>query len=699
MVRRKLSPDGFAVTAKQCRITATAGDTYLWRYHMAGRGVTYGLAAPVFEIDGTECDARPAEWRPSGRPTAMPNGCIEHRFVGPLASHPDLSLELVLRVSDSSPVVRFHYVLKSASSHRLTKREGEDRLTYLGISFANFSKVTEVRLSEFDPRVHSYTLTERPVEPKDFAHELGVIGPILVAEDGKRSLLLAYEHGATVPDTFLEFRLARDRAVSLSATKGNYWDGQALDPDHPYETIWLQCAAVSGSREDMARAYRGFVLHQMSQNHESRKPRLHYNTWNYQERNHHWRGRPYLETMNQERMLEEIEVAHRLGVEVFVVDTGWYERTGDWRVNRERFPDGLRTVIAALHSRGMKLGLWFDPTRAAVTSEIARNHPDCITSWRGEPGKAYQIWETEESHPMCLVSRYARALADELIRIHRELGITYFKWDGVGQYGCDDLRHDHGGPSNSPQERGDCFAFGLGRAMVQVAEWVREACPAALIDFDVTEAGRYVGLGWLAASRYYLVNNGPYYPEYDLPVPPDGNWNVFFWPGPARSWICRAPLDYDRWIPSVLFMAHYLTDEPQSSQLLNIASLILGQNGVWGDLPALSEEAVTYFGRLIGLWKQVRHDITESYPLRTGPTGGAPEVHEKIAQNGRGAVVIFATRPGRYTYVTYHPVVDDYWATEGIRLTRDAEHRARVEADFVDPGAQLVLFGANTEIR
>ncbi len=42
--------------------------------------------------------------------------------------------------------------------------------------------------------------------------------------------------------------------------------------------------------------------------------------------------------MHYDRMMAEIEVAHRLGVDVFVIDTGWYIKTGDWLVNLEKLP-------------------------------------------------------------------------------------------------------------------------------------------------------------------------------------------------------------------------------------------------------------------------------------------------------------------------------------------------------------------------
>ena len=71
------------------------------------------------------------------------------------------------------------------------------------------------------------------------------------------------------------------------------------------------------------------------------KPYIFYNTWNFQERNKWWNGRPYLESMNEDRILKEIDVAHRMGVDVFVLDTGWYEKTGDWTVSSKRFPGRL----------------------------------------------------------------------------------------------------------------------------------------------------------------------------------------------------------------------------------------------------------------------------------------------------------------------------------------------------------------------
>jgi alpha-galactosidase len=97
--------------------------------------------------------------------------------------------------------------------------------------------------------------------------------------------------------------------------------------------------------------------------------------------------------MNEQRMLQEIEVAHGMGIDVFVLDTGWYEKTGDWPVSRKRFPRGLGPIYAKLNSYGMRLGLWFDPTAAALSSAMLREQRDTVMSWHGQESQPEEIWD------------------------------------------------------------------------------------------------------------------------------------------------------------------------------------------------------------------------------------------------------------------------------------------------------------------
>jgi alpha-galactosidase len=654
----------------------------------SANGNTYTLAAPVFEIDGVLVSGT-AKFGAAAI-SKLSNGVMEYRSTGAMAN--GVKITLVMQVADDTPIVRFQYILSSNTSHTLTRVNGVDRLDYLSYSVANLPDVTEIRFSDFQELVHSYVLFEEKVEDRQFDNSFKLNGPMLVASDANGAFITAVEHGSQYPDPFITFNLTPDRTVTISAVKGNIFGGQVISPEKPFSTIWLQCGAAKNI-DELAGHFRNFILNYQTVNMESRKPYIFYNTWAFQERDQAWGSGKYLNAMIQDRVMAEIDVAHKMGIDVFVLDTGWYEKTGDWRVNLKRFPDNLKSVKAKLDGYGMKLGLWFGPLHAAMSSVMHANHTDCIMSWEGKQSGIHPIWETEESQNLCLVSRYKDAFADELIKLVDELGVTYFKWDAIGQYWCDDPGHDHGDANCTVKERADSYAFQLGTAMQYVVNKLCKACPQAIVDFDITEGWRSVGLGFLSAGKYFLINNGPYYGSFNIPEWVRNQSNVFIWPGPARTWVCRYPLRMDKWIPSVLFLTHYLPDDPENSQILNIASLILGQNGIWGDLLGISDEGVARFGDYLAKYKLVRDNITSAQVVTSGMVSGSPEIYEKLADNGRGAVCVFATAHGKFSYVTQHTADKKWWATEGVTVSYDMKGRAVIEADFTTGGAKIIYFG------
>jgi len=674
-------------------LSFTCTEAALWTYTLTTTGAAICVSAPILEIDGTPVSLLPGSLTAPNASVSLGNGISESRFEGTVAGDDALSLAMIVRTADGSPFIRFRYEITSKRAQALTKVRGRDAMQYLSISLRDRSKVQEIRFSEFNELFHSFCLVESDIDDRHFDNVVSFMGPILTASGDEDSLLIAYEHGSQLPDRFVEFVPQADRNIALRAVKGNHYAGQPIGPGNVFQTIWMQIGMAPGNIDALAGEYRAFVLIGQSLNTESRKPYIYYNTWNYQERNQDWNKKAYLDSMNAERMLAEIDAAHRMGIDVFVIDTGWYEKTGDWRVNRKRFPEGLKPLKDKLDSYGMKLGLWFNPIVAAVTSRMRLDREDCRMSWNGKVQDPFPIWETEESVGMCLVSRYADAFADELIRLYNEEGVTYFKWDAIGQYGCSDPRHNHGTAENSEVERTECYAFTIGTAMADVVDKLCAACPEAIVDFDITEGARCVGLSFLSTGKYFLINNGPYYHNYDIPAPPNRNINMFFFPGPARGWICRTPLNYDRWIPSVLFLTHYMPDDPAENQWITLASLILGQNGIWGDLLSVSDEGIERLGGTLALYKQIRDDVTKAIPVRSGPVGGSPEVHEKIAQSGRGVVSVFASAPGTYTYVTQSIVSADMWHTDNCTVRIDSKGRAVIEAAFNKPSAVIVMFG------
>ena len=614
-------------------------------FHYCREGLDpIAFSLPTLEVDGQEIAFR-----------ADRAGGLEERHLKSGATEYTLKaydgrgyhLTFVFRTFEGNPIIKYSFSLRSEAEARLTKAHGE-RVVYL--TTEGGTDMTEVRFADYDRFIHSFVPSEEAVDRRIYNESNGFMGPMVLDKNGTRTLLLAYEHGSQNPDKYLAF-YPSDTSLSVRAVKGNYYAGRRIDR-MPFDSIVFHIGVFT-PEEDPTVAYRAFQLKYATNNLASREPYIFYNTWCMQERDRWYNGHRYLDAMNEERILREIDTAHRMGVDVFVIDTGWYALTGDWKVNREKFPNGFDRINTRLREFGMQLGLWFNPRAVALESEIMEGYEDCIMEVDGQPGIPQKVWETPESHNMCLVSRYWEQFANRLTELVEELGVTYFKWDAIDQYGCDSDHHLHGGPENSREERADCYAFSLGLYMAKIIDHLCEACPNAIVDFDITEPGRYTGLGFLSSGKYFLINNGPYYPCYDVEehLSVRGWNNIFVNPGPARTWVCRTPLSYDRWIPSVLFLTHYLPDGNRNSQIINLASLILGQNGIWANLDEVSEEGVQMFGEQLALYKQVKHDITEAYPITLGQPGHGFEVHEKISARGRGAVCFF-TDGGEYQYAT-----------------------------------------------
>lgn len=86
---------------------------------------------------------------------------------------------------------------------------------------------------------------------------------------------------------------------------------------------------------------------------------------------------------SEERLLGFAREAAALGVDMFVLDDGWFGKRdddfsglGDWTVNRKKLPSGLDGFAKKLKEMGLALGLWFEPEMVSEDSELYRTHPD-----------------------------------------------------------------------------------------------------------------------------------------------------------------------------------------------------------------------------------------------------------------------------------------------------------------------------------
>lgn len=663
-----------------------------------GTDNTIQLSFPTLELNGKLELLKVTAWQEMEKPFLLRNGVTSYSFQG--ATRLDgIALQLFIRITEASSVIRFRFAVVSEKEIKLTKSTGNDKLNYFTATLPSVSAAKEIRFSEFNEKAHATHRTEAVLSEAMFENELSVMGPLIIAGDDKHTFMLAYEHGSQYPDRFLEFQLHANISVSMQAVKTNYLDNQIISSEKPFESLWFQLGAVAGGENEMAKMYRDFVLHYFAENTESRKPYIFYNTWGRQEAVK-FGGSTYLASMRLDYTLAEIDRAHAMGIEVYVIDTGWYEKAGDWKVNLVFFPDGLKEVKAKLDGYNMKLGLWFNPTAGALSSDMLKLNMDNRVMLNGEYPAPVEIWETENAIGLCMVSNYWKDFANQLIRVVKQTGVTYFKWDAIWQYACSAPGHHHGDASQTEEERLNSYGFQLPIYMGKVITEVSKQCPEAIFDFDITEDGRSVGLDFLAQGKYFIINNGPYFHNLDVCAEwtsptADGNPNIFVNPGAARGWYARSVLDYDKWLPSVLFLTHYLPNGPQWSQKQNIASLLLGQNGIWGEINKMDEEGVKLFEYYISLYKQIRDDITESTLEMTGNQGESHEIYEKInPKTGKGIIVLFANQKGEYAYISKAKVDLEVITDENVTVRIDKNGNALLKAICNKSESKIIYFGA-----
>ena len=126
------------------------------------------------------------------------------------------------------------------------------------------------------------------------------------------------------------------------------------------------------------------------------------------------------------------EKAASIGVDRFVMDDGWFGQRkddhaglGDWYVNSEKFPNGLKPLIDKVHSLGMDFGLWVEPEMINPDSDLYRKHPEWVLNFPGRP-------RSESRNQLVLnlarpdVRDYVEGFLDKLLT---ENDIAFFKWD------------------------------------------------------------------------------------------------------------------------------------------------------------------------------------------------------------------------------------------------------------------------------
>jgi alpha-galactosidase len=126
------------------------------------------------------------------------------------------------------------------------------------------------------------------------------------------------------------------------------------------------------------------------------------------------------------------EKAASIGVDRVVMDDGWFGQRkndhaglGDWYVNPQKFPNGLKPLIDKVHVLHMDFGLWVEPEMINPDSDLYRKHPEWVLNFPGRP-------RSESRNQLVLnlarpdVRDYVEGFLDKLLS---ENDIAFLKWD------------------------------------------------------------------------------------------------------------------------------------------------------------------------------------------------------------------------------------------------------------------------------
>ena len=135
---------------------------------------------------------------------------------------------------------------------------------------------------------------------------------------------------------------------------------------------------------------------------------------------------------DSKKLLEIAKEAALLGIDMLVMDDGWFGKRsndksslGDWVVNDEKLPGGLKPLVDSINGLGMKFGIWFEPEMVSEDSDLCRNHPDWVLK---VPGR-----EPVRSRSQLVLDISREDVRDYLIKsiskVLDSANIEYVKWD------------------------------------------------------------------------------------------------------------------------------------------------------------------------------------------------------------------------------------------------------------------------------
>lgn len=191
-----------------------------------------------------------------------------------------------------------------------------------------------------------------------------------------------------------------------------------------------------------------------------------------------WEGAYF--TFTTETLLRMIDDAASMGLEMFVLDDGWFAKDhprnsdkaglGDWELNDAKIPEGIDYVASYAHSKGLKFGIWIEPEMVNPDSNLAQAHPEWVVQCPGrEIYQSRNQWLLDLTNPE--VQDFVFGVFDRTMSLSPN--IDYIKWDSnrrVMSFGSPYLGEEQ-----------DRFFVEYVQGLYKVCERMREKYPDVIV--------------------------------------------------------------------------------------------------------------------------------------------------------------------------------------------------------------------------
>ena len=165
--------------------------------------------------------------------------------------------------------------------------------------------------------------------------------------------------------------------------------------------------------------------------------------------------------INESKLLKLAKAGKDVGIELFVMDDGWFgtrdddtQALGDWYPNLKKLPNGIEGLAKKVNNLGLDFGIWVEPEMVNENSELYRAHPDWVMEIPGKPhseGRNQRILDFSNPDVVDYMTK-------QMEKVFSSGNIAYVKWDMNRIFSDYFSQHL---PANRQKEVGHRYMMGL----------------------------------------------------------------------------------------------------------------------------------------------------------------------------------------------------------------------------------------------